>query len=428
MTPQVLSVSELTQQIQDCVDGNFPFVAVRGEISNCTVAGSGHVYLTLKDDDAQLRGVMWRSKASRLRFALQDGLDVVAVGAVQVYPARGTYQIVIDELIPQGVGALELAFRQLHAKLAAEGLFAPERKKPLPRFPRRIALVTSPGGAAVRDMLQVIARRWRLADVVIVPVPVQGEGAPLRIAAGIALLPRIPRVDVAIVGRGGGSLEDLSAFNAEPVARAIAASPVPIISAVGHEIDVTIADLVADRRALTPSEAAEIVVPDRAELAAALRHLQGRLLTLLRERAAAARSRLENVAGRRVFARPLERVQRLAERLDELESRLSRVVVHRHTEGRAQLATLAASLDALSPMKVLQRGYSITHKAETGEVIRQVEQVRPGDRLRTRLGAGQVMSRVEAVEQAEGGASPDLLRAATMSPPCPNPPVPTSPR
>jgi exodeoxyribonuclease VII large subunit len=395
--PQVLTVSELTRQIKDCLEGSFPLIAVRGEISNCVFAGSGHVYLTLKDDDAQLRAVMWRMKAARLKFELRDGLDVVAVGGVDVYPARGSYQLVIEEIIPHGVGPLELAFRQLHDRLAAEGLFAPERKRPLPRFPRRIALVTSPESAAVRDMLQVITRRWRAAEIVIVPVPVQGDGAADLIAAGVRLLPEIPGVDVAIVGRGGGSLEDLWAFNEEVLARAIAASPVPIISAVGHEIDVTIADLVADRRALTPSEAGEMVVPDEAEVLALLRQQALRLTALLRERAGAARARVEALASRRVLTRPSERLLLLAERVDELESRMRRAIRRRHQDAAARWRELGAALEALSPLKVLQRGYSITTRAADGALLRSAEQVQPGDVIDTRLGHGRVSSRVAEV-------------------------------
>jgi len=263
---EILSVSELTARLKALVETGFPHVCVEGEISNLTKATSGHVYFTLKDEGAQLRAVMWRSAAARIRFELSDGLHVVAVGPVEVYATRGSYQIVVEQLAPQGIGPLELAFRQLYEKLAAEGLFRPERKRPLPRFPRRIALVTSPAGAAVRDMLQVITRRWPACPIVIVPVPVQGASAAPEIAAAFQSLAKIPDVDVVITGRGGGSLEDLWAFNEEVVARAIFACPIPVVSAVGHEIDVTIADLIADRRALTPSEAAELVVPQRTEI------------------------------------------------------------------------------------------------------------------------------------------------------------------
>lgn len=397
--PPVLTVSELTALIKDCLEGNFPSVAVLGEISNCVHAGSGHVYLTLKDDAAQLRGVIWRMRASRIRFDLRDGLQVVAIGRLDLYPARGTYQLVIEELLPHGVGPLELAFRQLHERLAREGLFAPERKRPLPRFPRRIALVTSPQGAAVRDMLQVITRRWPAARVVIVPVPVQGDGAAELIAAGIAQLPTLAEVDVAIVGRGGGSLEDLWSFNEEVVARAIAVSPVPIISAVGHEIDVTIADLVADRRALTPSEAGEIVVPDRAELQQGLRQLGERLQSAVRGRAALLRSHLNQLAGRRSLTQPAEQLHHRMQRVDDLERRLTSGIRRRLEGAKSQWRTMGASLSALSPLRVLERGYSLTTRADTGVLIRSAEEVRPGDMIATRVAHGTIHSRIEAAAE-----------------------------
>ncbi|HEV3304238.1 MAG TPA: exodeoxyribonuclease VII large subunit, partial [Planctomycetaceae bacterium] len=256
---EVLSISELSRRLKALVEMSFPFVCVEGEISNFSRAASGHIYFTLKDQSAQIRAVLWRSAAMRVRFELHDGLHVVAAGPVEVYAQRGSYQLVVERLVPQGIGPLELAFRQRYEKLAAEGLFAEQRKRPLPRFPRRIALVTSPSGAAVRDLLQVITRRWPACDLVIVPVPVQGQQAAPAIAAGMRAAARLPRVDVIICGRGGGSLEDLWAFNEEIVARAIFVCPIPVVSAVGHEIDVTIADLVADKRALTPSEAGELV-------------------------------------------------------------------------------------------------------------------------------------------------------------------------
>ena len=299
----VFTVSQLTREVKDLIEGNFPSVQVVGEVSNCTMAGSGHIYLTLKDESAQMRAVMWRSRASRLKFEIHDGLEVVASGPIEVYAARGSYQLIIEHLIPQGVGALELAFRQLQEKLAAEGLFDPERKRPLPLFPRRIALITSPTSAAVRDLLQVIVRRWQAVDVIIMPVPVQGEGAAEEIAKALRSVHKIPNVDVVITGRGGGSLEDLWAFNEEVVARAISECPIPVISAVGHEIDVSISDLVADRRALTPSEAGELVVPLRSEVLRELMQRQNQLTTGLRERSQRARLQLEAISSRRVFSK-----------------------------------------------------------------------------------------------------------------------------
>lgn len=392
--PPIFTIAQVTRQIKDAVEGNFPFVYVVGEISNCTRAGSGHIYLTLKDDTAQLRAVMWRNVAVRLRFDVHDGLEVVAGGPIEVYEARGTYQLVIEQLAPQGVGALELAFRQMCAKLEAQGLFAAERKRPLPRFPRRIALITSPSGAAVRDMLQVITRRWPAVHIVLVPVAVQGQGAAEQIAAALRSVHRIPDVDVVIAGRGGGSLEDLWAFNEEIVARAIYECRIPVVSAVGHEVDVTIADLVADRRALTPSEAGELVVPHRDEVAAELNRLRQRLIHGLRSQADSARMQLDAVASRRIFARPLERLHDAARGLDEIDLRLQRAIRLRLDRSRQQLAAVSGALGALSPLKVLERGYSVTRRVDNGEILRAAEQVQIGDEIETRLQSGRVFSRV----------------------------------
>jgi exodeoxyribonuclease VII large subunit len=393
--PPVLTVSQLTRQIKDAVEGNFPIAWVLGEITNCTRAGSGHIYLTLKDDAAQIRAVVWRNTAARLRFDVQDGLEVVAVGPVEVYEARGTYQLVVEQLMPQGVGALELAFRQLCDKLQAEGLFAPERKRPIPQFPRRIALVTSPTGAAVRDMLQVITRRWQAADLVIVPVAVQGEGAAAQIAAALRRVHLLPGVDVVITGRGGGSLEDLWAFNEEIVARAIFDCKIPVVSAVGHEIDVTVADLVADVRALTPSEAAELIVPHHEAVRAELARLRQHLAQALVSRAATARARLDALATRRVLTRPVERLHDLARQTDELELRARRAIANRVKLVRQQLAAASGRLDALSPLKVLERGYSVTRLVPSGQVLRSADQAHPGDQIETLLQSGRLVSRVD---------------------------------
>jgi len=400
MQPQIQTISELTGEIKDLIEGNLPEVWVQGEVSNCIKASSGHVYLTLKDEKAQLAAVIWRNAASKFRFDLHDGLKVVANGSVEVYAPRGSYQLIIRQLIPHGVGALELAFRQMHAKLAAEGLFEPHRKRPIPMFPRRIALITSPTSAAVRDLIQVITRRWRAADIVVVPVKVQGEGAAAEIAAALRSVHLIPNVDVVICGRGGGSLEDLWAFNEEVVARAIAACQLPVISAVGHEIDVTIADLVADVRALTPSEAGERVVPHQDEVRQALDGLKQRLASGLRDRAATARLKLDNLATRRVLARPFQRVHDEFTRLDELESRLLRAARQRAVTARQKLDLAAASLDALSPLKVLGRGYSITRKTGSREIIHSAEQLAIGDQITTMLGHGEIVSRIEAAPDA----------------------------
>jgi exodeoxyribonuclease VII large subunit len=399
----VLSVSELSNLLRGVVEQCFPRVWVAGEVSNCTRAGSGHIYFTLKDDQAQLKAVMWRSAAQRLKFDLRDGLDVIASGPIEVYPPRGQYQLVADKLVPQGVGALELALRQLQQKLSAEGLFDPDRKRPLPRFPRKVALITSPTGAAVRDMIHVLTRRWKLADIVLLPVMVQGDGAAEQIAAALRTVGQIPDVDVVICGRGGGSLEDLWAFNEEVVARAIAACPKPVVSAVGHEIDVTIADLVSDRRALTPSEAAELVVPLDSEVRAELDRLSQQLRSALQQRARQARLQLDGLSARRCFAKPLERVHVLATQLDELESRLVRGMNGVLERSRRECAAVAAHLEALSPLGVLARGYSLTKRLPDGRLVRSAADVQIGDRLSTLLTDGELQSIVTAVFADDGG-------------------------
>ena len=408
MLPQVhpQSVTQLTHEIKDLIEANLDSVCVCGEISNCKAASSGHVYLTLKDETAQLAAVMWRTAASRLPFKLHDGMQVIAMGAVEVYAARGSYQLIISRVFPQGVGALELALRQLKEKLAAEGLFDPSRKRPIPRLPRRIALITSPHGAAVRDMLQVITRRWPSIDIVIVPVAVQGAAAAPEIAAALRLVHQIPDVDVVICGRGGGSLEDLWAFNEEVVVRAIAACRVPVISAVGHEIDVTLADLVADVRALTPSEAGELVVPNRDDVFGHLDDLKVRLVNGLRQRAIKARMQLDALASRPVLANPKQRIRQWIETVDDLDESLKLAMQRRLETARQKVAGLAQTLDALSPLAVLARGYSVTFRTsvaddgrtERRELIRQADTLQPGDRLLTHLERGRVVSRVESVE------------------------------
>lgn len=393
---RVMSVAELTGQIKEVLEGTFPAVWVAGEISNMSRPQSGHVYLTLKDDAAQIRGVIWRGTATRLRFDLEDGQQVVCQGEVDVYPPRGSYQLVIRQIEPQGLGALQLAFRQLHARLTAEGLFDVEHKKPLPRYPRRVAFVTSPTGAAIRDFLEVVRRRWQGAQVLIVPTRVQGDSAAAEIAAGIQQVNQLAEPpDVIVIGRGGGSLEDLWCFNEEPVVRAIFDSQVPIVSAVGHEIDVTLADLVADVRAATPTEAAELVVPSSEEIATGLTNFRQRLTSALHRRALLARARVDAIAQTRAFRRPLDMVHDLSLQLDELNNRHRRAIQHRLTRDGDRLAALAARLESLSPLAVLSRGYSVTQRTSDGRVVRDASMLSPGEQITTRLADGRVISRVE---------------------------------
>jgi exodeoxyribonuclease VII large subunit len=417
---KVLSVSELTQEVKGLLEDGFPSVWVAGEVSNLARPSSGHLYMTLKDGQAQLRAVMWRGVALRLRFDLRDGQEVIVRGRLSVYPPRGEYQLVIEELQPKGIGAQELALRQLKEKLFRLGYFTPERKKPLPRFPARVALVTSPSGAAVRDMLETLSRRWPAVEVWVCPVPVQGEGAAEKIAEMIRLLNQLRQIedpgsrtpqpnlalfeerdqqprfwmDVIIIGRGGGSMEDLWEFNKECIARAIYESAIPVVSAVGHETDWTIADGVADFRALTPTHAATQVVADRLEVLQGLRDTDNRLRDLLLQRLDLARRRLDDLGQRRAFRLPLERIRDQERRLDEWAERLGRAVRQRLGVARERLQAQAARLETLSPLNVLGRGYSLTRRQTDQAVVRSPDQVRPGDQLVTLVQHGRITSLV----------------------------------
>jgi exodeoxyribonuclease VII large subunit len=395
-----LTVSELTLLIKGTLESQFHGLWVSGEISEISRPHSGHIYFTLKDSQAQIRGVIWRSAAARIRFALEEGQEVLCLGDLDVYPPRGSYQLVVRQVEPRGAGALQIAFQQLLKKLTAEGLFDPARKRPLPRFPRRVGFVTSPTGAAIRDFLEVAARRYRGVAISVFPARVQGEGAAAEIVRGIEAANRVrPALDVLVVGRGGGSIEDLWCFNEEPVVRAIAASRVPVVSAVGHEIDVTLADLAADVRALTPSEAAERVIPSAEELTARLRQLERRLATSLRGQAAAARRHLEQIAKSRVLRDPRVLLYDRARRLDELEARATRAMQRKVETTQHTLASAAARLEALSPLGVLARGYSVTLDQRTGQIVRDARQLAVGDLVRTRLAHGGFTSRVEELGQ-----------------------------
>ncbi|MCA9235650.1 MAG: exodeoxyribonuclease VII large subunit [Planctomycetales bacterium] len=395
---RVQSVSQLTALLKGVIETAFADVWVAGEISNFSRPQSGHCYLTLKDDAAQLRAVIWRGTASRLRVDLRDGVEVICRGRLDLYPPRGSYQLVIDELHLQGEGAVEAALRKLREKLAAEGLFAAERKRPLPRTPRRIGVVTSPTGAAIRDFLEVLRRRWRGVEVLILPTRVQGDGAAKEIAAAIANAARIrPELDVLVVTRGGGSLEDLWCFNEEPVVRAIAGSPIPTISAIGHEIDVTLSDLAADVRALTPSEAAERVAPAASEMTELVASLHGRMRRALVGRAEQMRAWLDALASRPALARPADGVRQLARRADELSQRLDAGVATAVRDNRGKLGVAAGRLEALSPLAVLGRGYSLTQR--DGRLVASVSQLKAGDLIATTLADGVATSLVESVEK-----------------------------
>lgn len=396
--PAVLSVSQLTQQIKGVVEQSFRMVWVAGEISNFSRPQSGHCYFTLKDDQAQLRAVVWRGTAARINAALEDGLEVVCQGRLDVYPPRGSYQLVVEQIQTKGVGALELALRKLREKLAREGLFDRARKQPLPTCPRRIGVVTSPSGAAIRDFLEVLRRRWRGVEVLVIPTPVQGDGAARKIAAAIELAEKIrPPLDVLVVTRGGGSLEDLWCFNEEPVVRAIAAAGIPTISAVGHEIDVTLADLAADVRALTPSEAAERAVPSASDAEATIRSLEVRLRNAAAGHADGLRRRLDALASRPALARPLDAIGHLARLVDEYGNRLQAAVGTTHQRREASLAALSGKLETLSPLGVLGRGYSLTQQATDGRLVTDAEQLQLGDAVVTRFAHGWARSTIDEI-------------------------------
>jgi exodeoxyribonuclease VII large subunit len=413
----VMSVGELTRSIKSLLEEAHPQVWVEGEVSNLARPASGHLYLTLKDEEAPLKTVIYRGVALRMKFDLRDGMRVIVKGKLTVYPPRGEYQLQVEQVQPKGIGPLELAFRQLKEKLFARGYFDPARKKPLPRIPDRVCLITSGTGSAVRDMLQILQRRWPAVEVWVCPVRVQGEGAAEDIAGAIMLLNRIGspdappsrRIDVLMIGRGGGSLEDLWPFNEEIVANAIHASRIPVVTGVGHEDDLTIADLVADVRALTPSEAAERVVPDRLEVLAALEQRANRMRGLLLKRLELARTKLDDLANRRVFRVPAERVQELGRLVDELNQRLERAAKQRLETARQRLEALIGKMSSLSPLNVLARGYSLSGRVGERNLLRAAGEVRPGERIWVRLHQGQLVCMVEQVESATQEAGPQRI-------------------
>lgn len=395
---KVYSVSELTRLIKRSLQNQFGYVWVTGEITDLRPSQRRHFYFKLKDECAQIQVVLFYGRARHLKFELENGLELLVWGLLSVYEPRGEYQLVAQYVEPRGRGALQVAFEQLKRKLDAEGLFDTDRKKPIPAFPWRVGIVTSPVGAAIKDMLNIITRRFPHYHLIITPVKVQGEGAAEEIAAAIALLNRFqPRPDVIIVGRGGGSIEDLWAFNEEVVARAIFASEIPVISAVGHEIDVTISDMVADRRALTPSEAAELITPDEGELMETLAGYGVRLAQALQGSLRTLRTRLDSYTRSYALRRPRELLFADQQRVDELTSRLTNAMIsilrHRHE----QLLQLGHRLEAVSPLAVLARGYSLTLDAKTRKVITQAEELTPGQVIETVLRRGRVRSEVKRI-------------------------------
>ena len=399
MDQTVYSVSQINGLIKNIIDGvpQLSGVYIRGELSNYKVYPSGHHYFTLKDAESSLRCVMFKSSAVKLRFRPEHGMKVIAFGRISVFPRDGAYQLYCGALTPDGVGDLHVAFEQLKEKLYREGLFDEAHKKPLPPFPRRIAIVTSSAGAAVHDMIRILRRRYPVAKVLLLPVRVQGVEAPPEIVGAIRYANRWKLADVLITGRGGGSLEDLWAFNDERVARAIYESEIPVISAVGHEPDVTIADFVADRRASTPSNAVEIAVPDMTEL---LRYLQGAesrmtqgTLNLLDRQ----EKRLTELAKKRVLADPMAFLQDRRLQLDYVQQKLALAAKSQVEDKARRFTRLTASLDALSPLKVLGRGYAMAQR-EDGAILRDSDQVSNGDRIRVQLAKGALDCTVDGRE------------------------------
>lgn len=403
---QVWTISALTQQIRQTLQSAFGPVWAEGEISNFSRSGAGHCYLTLKDEASQLRAVLWRDQASLVPFQLHDGLQVLAHGLLDVYGGRGQYQMRIRQLLPKGLGPLELAFRQMRAKLEAEGLFSPDLKRPIPRVPKRIAVVTSPSGAAVRDFLEVALRRWQACDIIIVPVPVQGDNAAPTIARALSRIAPLG-VDLVALIRGGGSLEDLWAFNEEIVARAIRDCCVPVVTGVGHEIDVTIADLVSDLRALTPTEAAERIFPDASQIRVAAAQWEDRLGRAAVRYLGDRKQWIEQVQHRRPFREPLAKLEDFARRVDDLERQLCRAALRKSNDYGKELATLTQALDALSPLQVLTRGYAVAI-GKDGRVIRSVHSLQPQDSVRLLLTDGRANCTVHSIEaDTSRGTSPN---------------------
>ena len=399
-----ITVSELNQIIKSLVDGEplLNRVCVRGELSNYKIYPSGHHYFTLKDAESSLRCVMFKSSASKLRFRPESGMGVTAFGRISVFPRDGAYQLYCSDLIPEGTGDLQIAYEQLKAKLAAEGLFDPRHKKPLPQYPKKIAIITSSAGAAVHDMIRILGRRWPMTKVMLLPVRVQGVEAPPEIVGAIRYANRHKVADLIITGRGGGSIEDLWAFNDERVARAIYESELPVISAVGHEPDVTIADYVADVRASTPSNAAEIAVPDENEMREYLMSMSIRQTQAMKKSLNRMNTRLDDIKSRRVLQNPMAYVDAKRTELDYVSGKLIAAAEKTNAANRHRFVALASALDAMSPLKVLGRGYAIASK-ENGEIVKSVSDANTGDKLCLSVSDGLIKCTVDESEAKSNG-------------------------
>lgn len=406
MGNKVFSVSELNNYIKDILDEDvlLSAVYVSGELSNYKIYPSGHHYFTMKDQEGALKCVMFKSAAYKIRFRPENGMKVIAFGRISVFPRDGAYQFYVTQMIPDGVGDLSVAFEQLKRKLYEEGLFDQRYKKPIPRYPKRIAVITSSAGAAVRDVIRVLGKRYPMAKVIVMPVRVQGIEAPAEIAGALRYANQHDIADVIITGRGGGSIEELWAFNEEIVARAIFASRIPVISAVGHEPDVTISDFVADLRAATPSNGAELCVPDQGELREYLASMEIRMAQALKRELTKRRQRLEDISKKRVLTSPINYIEDKRVALDHIQRRLSSAGSGMVAAGRNRFIGYAAKLDALSPLKVLGRGYSIAMK-NNGKVIKSAEDVNVGDKISLRLKKDTIIC---SVEEKQNGKETDI--------------------
>ena len=404
MDEKRFTVTEINNIIKSLIDNEpvLNHVYVRGELSNYKIYPSGHHYFTLKDDKSSIRCVMFKSNSSKLRFKPESGMSVTALGSVSVFQRDGAYQLYCSQLIPEGVGDLQIAYEQLKAKLQAEGLFDRAHKKPLPRFPKKIAIITSSAGAAVHDMIRILGTRWSMTEVVLLPVRVQGPEAPAEIAGAIRYANKYKVADLIITGRGGGSIEDLWAFNDERVARAIYASELPVISAVGHEPDVTISDFVADARASTPSNAAEIAVPDEGEAREYLMSMSIRQSQAVSKKISRLSTRLDDIKGRRVLQDPMAYVDNKRAELDYERERLISAMEKINASNRHKFVALSAALDAMSPLKVLSRGYAIATD-DAGALIKSVNDVKPGDALDLSVSDGRIKCTVNESEAKSHG-------------------------
>jgi len=392
---KIYSVSELTRGISLLLEDSFKNVWVEGEVSNFILHTSGHCYLSLKDSDSVIACVIFKHSAAKLKFRIENGMNVICAGRIGVYGKRGQYQLYIDKAEPKGIGALQIAFTQLKEKLYKEGLFDASSKKPIPRFPKTVGIVTSPTGAVIRDIINIINRRFENMHIVIFPAKVQGKGASDEIIDGIESFNRLKNVDVIILARGGGSLEDLWAFNEEPVARAIYNSAIPIVSAVGHEIDYTISDFVSDLRAPTPSAAAELVVCKKIDIVSEIDSYRSRLKQALGNRVGIMERHLEGIMKRYAFKQPLFLIEQYQQSLDEGIKSLSQALNFFVVKKTQTVETAQARLKALSPVAILERGYSITMTMPDSKIIKDSAKAKTGAQIKTRLAKGELISRIE---------------------------------